>query len=96
MSYIDYVNIKMGTNSTMRFSRGNTLPLVQLPFGMASFSLQTERIKGRERWFYNPNVPVFEGIRLTHQPSPWIGDYGTFLMMVQNYKKSTICTNFYV
>ena len=84
MSYIDYVNIKMGTNSTMRFSRGNTLPLVQLPFGMASFSLQTERIKGRERWFYNPNVPVFEGIRLTHQPSPWIGDYGTFLMMVQN------------
>ena len=84
MSYIDYVNIKMGTNSTMKFSRGNTLPLVQLPFAMASFSLQTERINGRERWFYNPNIPVFEGIRLTHQPSPWIGDYGTFLMTVQN------------
>ena len=82
--YLPYVNIEMGTNSVMRYSHGNTLPLTQLPFGMAAFSLQTERHKGQEGWFYNPNVPYCEGVRLTHQPSPWIGDYGTFLMAIQN------------
>ena len=84
MKYIPYVNIKMGTKSTMRFSTGNSLPLVQVPFGMASFSLQTERVGDRARWFYHPEIPSVEGIRLTHQPSPWIGDYGTFLMTPQN------------
>ncbi len=82
--YLPYVNIEMGTNSVMRYSRGNTLPLTQLPFGMASFCPQTERHTEQHGWFYNPNVPYCEGIRLTHQPSPWIGDYGTFLMMIQN------------
>ncbi len=84
MKYIPYVNIKMGTNSHIRLSKGNTLPLVQLPFAMASFCPQTERVKERERWFFNPHIPSVEGIRLTHQPSPWIGDYGTFLMTPQN------------
>ena len=82
--YLPYVNIKMGTNSVMKYSTGNSLPLVQVPFGMASFAPQTERGKGTESWFYNPNMPYAEGIRLTHQPSPWIGDYGTFVMAVQN------------
>lgn len=82
--YLSYVNIKMGTSSVMRYSHGNTLPLTQLPFAMASFSPQTERVKGAENWFYNPNVQYSEGIRLTHQPSPWIGDYGTFVMTLQN------------
>lgn len=82
--YLSYVNIRMGTGSTMRFSRGNTLPLTQRPFAMASFCPQTERLSGRESWFYNPDAPYLEGVRLTHQPSPWIGDYGTFLTTVQN------------
>ena len=82
--YLSYVNIKMGTDSVMRYSNGNTLPLTQLPFAMASFCPQTEVISGQEGWFYKPNAPYCEGVRLTHQPSPWIGDYGTFLMMPQN------------
>ena len=82
--YLPFVNIKMGTGSSMRFSRGNTLPLTQLPFGMASFCPQTERLGEEKNWFYKPNAPYCEGVRLTHQPSPWIGDYGTFLMTVQN------------
>ena len=77
------VNIKMGTDSRMRYSHGNTLPLTQRPFGMASFCPQTERIKGEQGWFYNPTAPYCEGVRLTHQPSPWIGDYGTVLMTPQ-------------
>ena len=83
MKYIPYINIKMGTKSHMRFSTGNTLPLVQLPFGMASFCPQTEVIEGRDGWFFQPDIPSIEGIRLTHQPSPWIGDHGTFLMTPQ-------------
>ena len=96
--YLPYVNIEMGTNSVMRYSHGNTLPLTQLPFGMVSFCPQTERLDGQEGWFYNPNVPYCEGVRLTHQPSPWIGDYATFLMIPQNDVVSNTargaCTSF--
>ena len=67
----------------MKYSRGNTLPLTQYPFGMAAFCLQTEVTEGREGWFFNPDLPVTEGVRLTHQPSPWIRDYGAFLMTPQ-------------
>ena len=80
MDYLKYVNIKQGTNSVRRFSNGNTLPLVQLPFAMAGYSAQTEYDGG---WFYNPTHRSLEGIRLTHQPSPWISDYGTFLFTPQ-------------
>ena len=84
MKYIPYVNIKMGTRSHMKYSTGNTLPLTQLPFGMASFCPQTEVNEGREGWFFDPCLPVCEGIRLTHQPSPWIREYGAFLMTPQS------------
>ena len=81
MKYLPYVNVKMGTKSLNRRSYGNTLPLTQIPFGMASFCVQTE---GKEGWFFHPEHEFAEGVRLTHQPSPWIRDYGTFLMMPQN------------
>lgn len=81
MKYLPYVNIKMGTKSHIRRSHGNTLPLTQRPFGMASFCPQTE---GKSAWFFQPDHEFLEGIRLTHQPSPWIGDYGTFLITPQN------------
>jgi predicted alpha-1,2-mannosidase len=81
MRYLPYVNVKMGTKSVPRRSNGNTLPLTQYPFGMASFSLQTD---GSNQWFFQPDHEYAEGVRLTHQPSPWIGDYGTVLMMPQN------------
>ena len=80
MDYLKYVNIKQGTFSVRRFSNGNTLPLVQLPFAMAGYSAQTEYDGG---WFYHPTHRSLEGIRLTHQPSPWISDYGTFLFTPQ-------------
>ena len=81
MKYIPYVNIKMGTKSHPRRSYGNTLPLTQLPFGMAGYAIQTD---GRSQWYYHPDHEFAEGVRLTHQPSPWINDYGTFLMTPQN------------
>lgn len=80
MGYLQYVNIKQGTFSEHRFSNGNTLPLTQLPFAMAGFAPQTE---DRGGWFYHPASHALEGVRLTHQPSPWIGDYGAFLLTPQ-------------
>ena len=80
MGYLQYVNVKQGTFSEHRFSNGNTLPLTQLPFAMTGFSPQTE---DRGGWFYHPASRSLEGVRLTHQPSPWIGDYGAFLLTPQ-------------
>lgn len=80
MNLLDYVHITQGTASQQRFSNGNTLPLVQLPFAMNAFVPQTQR---RGPWFYHPYDRSLEGVRLTHQPSPWIRDFGTFVMMPQ-------------
>ncbi len=82
MKYCNYVNTKQGSKSVHRFSNGNTLPLVQLPFGMAAFAPQT--VEDNIRWYYHPDSRSLEGIRLTHQPSPWIADYGAMLFSLQN------------
>ena len=81
MSYIPYVNIKQGSHSGDRLSCGSTLPLTQLPFGMAGFIPQTDG--RRDPWFFHPDDCSLEGIRLTHQPSPWINDYGALLFTPQ-------------
>ena len=48
---------------------------------MAAFAPQTE---ADTRWYYHPDSRSLEGIRLTHQPSPWIADYGAFVFLPQN------------
>lgn len=83
MKYCNLVNTKQGSKSVHRFSSGNTLPLVQLPFGMAAFAPQTT---DDTRWYYHPDSHSLEGIRLTHQPSPWIADYGAMVFLPQNKK----------
>lgn len=85
MSLIDYVNPFMGTDSVFNFSNGNTLPLITRPFGMNAWTIQSKREESS--WFFNPNDPYFYGLRLTHQPSPWIGDYGQLLLMPQAGKE---------
>ena len=70
----DYVNVLQGTNSSPSFSRGNTLPIVAAPFGMAHWTIQTTSERGN--WFFHPADPRIEGIRCTHQLAPWLGDYG--------------------
>ena len=83
-NFLKYVNIKQGTLSEPRFSTGNTLPLTCAPFGMNSFAVQTRASGGG--WFYSPLHRQTEGIRLTHQPSPWVRDYGHFVLMPQSGK----------
>jgi predicted alpha-1,2-mannosidase len=77
---VDLVNPMQGTNSNFGFSRGNTLPLAALPFGMTHWSPQTRQGDG---WFFDPNQHTLQGVRATHQPSPWMGDYGHFTVMAQ-------------
>ena len=66
-----------GTNSIREFSHGNVLPLISAPFGMTDWSVQNAG-DINERFFFQSRRNTFHGIRATHQPSPWAGDYGHF------------------
>ncbi|MBE5742608.1 MAG: glycoside hydrolase family 92 protein [Clostridiales bacterium] len=81
MKFVDYVNIKQGTDSIRRFSRGNTLPLVCTPNALNMFAPQTDSTRGP--WYYHPVDRSFEGVRLTHQPSPWAGDFSCLCFLPQ-------------
>jgi predicted alpha-1,2-mannosidase len=75
---VGYVNILQGTDSNGGLSHGNTLPLVGMPWGMINWSIEN----AGGSWFFQPNGKI-DGLRATHQPSPWIGDYGQFVLMPQ-------------
>ena len=77
--FLKFVNPLQGTDSQEDFSRGNTLPLVCVPFPMTAWTLQT----GVGPWVYRWRDAKVQGIRATHQPSPWMGDYGQFTIMPQ-------------
>ena len=68
-----------GTDSTRDFSHGNTYPAVALPFPMNVWSAYTQPVK--DSFYYQYRQERIRGIRQTHQPSPWIGDYGAFAVM---------------
>lgn len=78
-SPVDYVNPLMGTESTYAFSHGNTYPAVAVPWGMNFWSPQTG--ENGSGWMYTYTDSLIRGFRQTHQPSPWINDYGTFSVM---------------
>ncbi|MBQ7637941.1 MAG: GH92 family glycosyl hydrolase, partial [Clostridia bacterium] len=83
MRYLPFVNVKQGGASVHRFSNGNTLPLTGLPFAMADFAPQTD---SSSSWFFHSDDRCIEGVRLTHQPSPWIADYGSLVFLPQKFK----------
>lgn len=75
---LESIDTRYGSDSHYGFSHGNTLPYTGLPFGMNYWVPQTTDQAGS--WFFNPTLPIFQGIRLTHQPSPWIGDWSWLLL----------------
>ena len=79
MSRIEQVNLLQGANSHFGMSQGNCFPLTALPFGMTHWCLQT----GEGPWVFEARARKVQGVRATHQPSPWIGDYGHFVVMAQ-------------
>lgn len=88
MNNLRKVNVKQGTYSQNRFSRGNTLPLTALPHSMVAFAPQTDSRRGS--WWYSPLDRSLEGIRLTHQPSPWIGDWCSLCFLPMNCVESNV------
>jgi predicted alpha-1,2-mannosidase len=73
---VDWVNPLMGTLSDFSFSSGNTYPAVARPWGMNFWSPQTGKMG--DGWMYTYNARQIRGFKQTHQPSPWINDYGQF------------------
>ncbi len=80
-SLADMVNPLMGTLSKHSLSTGNTYPAVALPWGMNFWMPQTGRMG--DGWAYVYTEDKIRGFKQTHQPSPWINDYGQFAMMPQ-------------
>ena len=79
-----YVNILMGTDSEFALSNGNTYPAIALPWGMNFWSPQTGKMGNG--WMYGYDDKKIRGIKQTHQPSPWINDYGAFSLMAETGK----------
>lgn len=73
---VDYVNILMGTQSESALSNGNTYPAIAAPWGMNFWTPQTRKIGDGWQYVYNDNK--LNGFKQTHQPSPWMNDYGQF------------------
>ena len=75
----EMVNTMMGTDSKHSFSNGNTYPAVATPWGMNFWTPQTNT--NGDGWQYQYSADKIKGFKQTHQPSPWIGDYGQFSIM---------------
>ncbi len=78
-SPIEYVNPLMGTDSEYLLSNGNTYPAIALPWGMNFWMPQTGNMG--DGWAYTYDAHRIKGFKQTHQPSPWINDYGQFAIM---------------
>ncbi|NCD69077.1 GH92 family glycosyl hydrolase [Mucilaginibacter agri] len=75
----DWVNPLMGSQSKVELSNGNTYPAIALPWGMNTWSPQTGTMGNG--WMYTYDADKIRGFKQTHQPSPWMNDYGQFAIM---------------
>jgi predicted alpha-1,2-mannosidase len=76
---VDYVNPLVGSQSKPSLSTGNTYPAIALPWGMNFWVPQTGKMG--DGWAYTYDAEKIRGFKQTHQPSPWINDYGEFAIM---------------
>ena len=77
--YTGYVNPLVGTLSSFELSTGNTYPAIARPWGMNFWTPQTGKMGDGWQYVYTANK--IRGFKQTHQPSPWINDYGQFSLM---------------
>ncbi len=76
---VQYVNTLMGTQSKPSLSNGNTYPAIGVPWGMNLWTPQTGKMG--DGWAYTYDADKIRGFKQTHQPSPWMNDYGQFAIM---------------
>ena len=81
---VELANPLQGTDSTRDFSHGNEYPAIAMPFPMNVWSPYTQPHK--DTFYYQHRQTRIRGIRQTHQPSPWIGDYANFSLMAVSGK----------
>ncbi|MFD2244621.1 GH92 family glycosyl hydrolase [Pontibacter ruber] len=75
----ELANPLMGTDSKVSLSNGNTYPAVAVPWGMNLWTAQTGKMGNG--WAYTYDEDKIRGFKQTHQPSPWMNDYGQFVIM---------------
>lgn len=76
---VEWINPLMGTASKPDLSNGNTYPTIALPWGMNFWTPQTGKMG--DGWAYTYDADKIRGFKQTHQPSPWMNDYGQFAIM---------------
>src|SRR5919205_2868110 len=76
---VEWVNPLMGTDSKVSLSNGNTYPGIALPWGMNTWVAQTGLMGNG--WQYQYSADKIRGFKQTHQPSPWMNDYGQLSIM---------------
>lgn len=76
---VDWVNPLIGTDSEYALSNGNVYPAIALPWGMNFWTPQTGKMG--DGWAYTYDAYKIKGFKQTHQPSPWMNDYGQFSIM---------------
>ncbi len=74
-SRVEHVDTRRGTDSRHCFSHGNTFPTTARPFGFNFWTPLTQA--DSDTWLYRYDVTSLIGFGLSHQASPWMGDYGT-------------------
>ena len=79
MDPVDHVSVLVGTMSKHSLSTGNTYPAIARPWGMNFWTPQTGTMG--DGWTYCYTADKIRGFKQTHQPSPWINDYGQFAIM---------------
>jgi predicted alpha-1,2-mannosidase len=84
ISYVDYVNPLVGSDSAFDFSNGNTYPAIATPWGMNFWTPQTGKMGNG--WGYTYDANKIRGFKQTHQPSPWINDYAAFALFPETGK----------
>ncbi|WP_312497407.1 GH92 family glycosyl hydrolase [Enterococcus sp.] len=79
---VSMIDTRHGTDNQYSFSHGNCLPYTGVPFGMNFFAPQTSNQRGS--WWFHPEDRTFQGFRITHQPSPWMGDFSHMTLLPLN------------
>jgi len=81
---VEWVNPLMGSESSGELSNGNTYPAIALPWGMNTWTPQTGQMG--DGWQYTYTANKIRGFKQTHQPSPWMNDYGQFSIFPETGK----------
>ncbi|HEY3545662.1 MAG TPA: GH92 family glycosyl hydrolase [Propionicimonas sp.] len=85
-SLTNYVDTRRGTNASGSFSRGNNLPISALPNGFNFLTPVTNATSNSWEYTYqasnnSANLPTLQGLAISHEPSPWMGDRNQMSVM---------------